>query len=666
MSALRQIVLLSTLLLLAAGSAAAQIGPGPFASFPTQDVTDGRFLAFGCPGTATFELGLTIGLATPAGETAFTLSFFDGETGKTDGGGKAHWDFGTRQLLYRLYADPLRTGSTAPADLIGSWTGNDPNPTSGPLWTATDASMPDNDWWGVTVATSPAAQAPSGNYFYNLVIASDGSCGAGEVLASNIKVASTSPMAFLIPAFGLEAALRQFNDGAIIYPGGFPPPGNDFVNAATTYDGTFTFTFLLPGAVPELRLYNGDFDHGTGSLVGTPSGTVLSPCADSNDLDTPADYAGFPFDTTGATPEGAALLSVPPDDNNFDLYRRGELGDPGRVGCVRYELIDPNGVVYPDDNPSGNLEWEQFWISTLDPTADHFVDDVALPAGVWTVRIYGLDMSNLNFWYADTCSTTGSGVAFCPEPTVLLLGDTVWFDSDGDGIQDPGEGGISGVVLELLTDPNLPPVATVVTGDSSSPNWAACVAANTGLDEQGLYCFGTDEPGTYIVRVAASNFAPGGALVGMTSTTGGETQTDTLTDSNLLTYDFGYRRTAGSGVGTPGFWKNHPEAWPVDTITIGGVTYTKAEAIAWMDAAEKGDKTLTMFSQLVAAKLNVLAGNEAGCINGTIAAADLWMATYGPVGSGVKASSAAWAIGGPLATTLDDYNNGRLCAPSRG
>jgi SdrD B-like domain len=671
MSALRRTVLLSTFSLLAAGSAAAQIGPGPFASFPSEDETDGRFLAFGCPGSATFELGLAIGLATPAGETSFTLSFFDGETGKTDGSGKAHWDFGTRQLTYRLYADPLREGSTAPADLIGSWTGNDPNPISGPLWTATGASMLDNDWWGVTVATSSGAQAPSGNYFYNLVIESDGACGVGEVLASNIKVASTSPMAFLVPAFGLEAGLRQIaNDGPIIYPGTFPPPGGDFVHAATTYDGTFVFTFLLPGDVPELKLYNGDFDHGTTGLVGAPSGTVLSPCADTDDPDTPAGYAGFPFDTTGAIPEGGLLPSTPPDDTTFDIFRRGELGDAGRVGCVRYELIDPNGVVYRDDNPSGNEEWEQFRIAT--PSApnpgdsDYLVSDAALPAGTWTVRVYGLDMSNLNFWFADTCSTTGSGVAFCPEPDPLLLGDTVWLDTDGDGVQDPGEGGIAGVVMELLTDLGSSPIETVVTGDSSSPNWAACVAANTGLDEQGLYCFGTDEPGTYIVRVAASNFQFGGALAGMTSTTGGETQTDTLTDANVLTYDFGYRRTAGSGAGTPGYWMNHPEAWPVETITVGGVTYTKAEAIVWMGMPESGDKTLTMFSQLVAAMLNVLAGNNGSCINATIVAADLWMATYGPVGSGVPASSAAWAIGGRLAAKLDRYNNGKLCAPPRG
>jgi len=122
-----------------------------------------------------------------------------------------------------------------------------------------------------------------------------------------------------------------------------------------------------------------------------------------------------------------------------------------------------------------------------------------------------------------------------------------------------------------------------------------------------------------------------------------------------------------SGTGTPGYWKNHPEAWPVDNITIGNVTYTKDEAIEIMKGHKRRDKTYTMFSALVAAKLNVLIGNDAWCIKDTITAADAWMATYGPVGSGVKGKSSAWRKEGePLYEKLDDYNNGLLCAPSRG
>ena len=36
---------------------------------------------------------------------------------------------------------------------------------------------------------------------------------------------------------------------------------------------------------------------------------------------------------------------------------------------------------------------------------------------------------------------------------------------------------------------------------------------------------------------------------------------------------------------TLGYWKNHPDAWPVDEITCGGTTFTKEEAIELMEQA---------------------------------------------------------------------------------
>ncbi len=132
----------------------------------------------------------------------------------------------------------------------------------------------------------------------------------------------------------------------------------------------------------------------------------------------------------------------------------------------------------------------------------------------------------------------------------------------------------------------------------------------------------------------------------------------------IFELELAYEATEDGGcVGTPGYWKNHPEAWPVDEITIGGVTYTKAAAIAYMDTAVKGDKTYSMFSQLVSAKLGVINGADPSCIEGTITAADEWMATYGPVGSGVRASSAEWLLGGGalLHAKLSLYNRGLMC-----
>jgi hypothetical protein len=118
------------------------------------------------------------------------------------------------------------------------------------------------------------------------------------------------------------------------------------------------------------------------------------------------------------------------------------------------------------------------------------------------------------------------------------------------------------------------------------------------------------------------------------------------------------------GTGTPGYWKNHPAAWPVSTITVGGVEYTKAQALVWLANPGK-DKTTTMFSSLVPAKLNALIGNDSTCVDGDIISGDQWMATYGPVGSNVAGAAAAWVTGQPVHMRLDSYNNGLLCAPHR-
>ncbi len=123
-------------------------------------------------------------------------------------------------------------------------------------------------------------------------------------------------------------------------------------------------------------------------------------------------------------------------------------------------------------------------------------------------------------------------------------------------------------------------------------------------------------------------------------------------------------REAQPGTGTLGYWKNHEEAWPVEQITAGGVTRPKAQAIRLMGTAGKGDKTYDLFKQLVAAKLNVLIGNDASCIGATVAAADAWLLLY-PLGSGKSSAGVPWLVGGPLHQKLDDYNNGRLCAPHR-
>ncbi len=228
-----------------------------------------------------------------------------------------------------------------------------------------------------------------------------------------------------------------------------------------------------------------------------------------------------------------------------------------------------------------------------------------------------------------------------------VIGNRVWHDANNNGIQDAGEGNWAGAVVTL------------------SPGGSVATDAN------GLYSFTGLCGGTYQVCAAT----PPGSTPSPANQ-GGDDQADsdgvagcttvTLPSSSSVdnSNDFGFHvpPVASAGTGTPGYWKNHPEAWPVSSITIGGRVYSREAAIGWM--TEGGDKTRTMFMHLVSAKLNLLIGTEASCISGTVGLADAWMATY-PVGSGVKGSSLAWKNGEPLSVQLDRYNNGMLCAPHR-
>lgn len=406
---LKSLLLLGTLL--GAGALQAQRGAAPFAAFPSQDPLDARFLSFACMGPTTIDQPTRIEIAAPAGNLAFDLNVFDGDTAAVDTASRRHWDLGSRQLRYSLYADPLREGTTAPENLIGSWLGNSENSTDGPLWSASSSTMPDDGWWTVSVANSPAARAPSGNYFYNFVIETEGACESNETVESNLKIALSDPVTFRLSRFSVVGETsRSIDDEALVFPGSSLMAAFAVGVAEVDYDGGFELFFSQDAGQTEVRLFEGDFDFGTDGVVGNPSGVVLDECVETDDPDTDSAYEDFPFAAPGARAEGAAGSGSPADDNASDDLRRGESGDPNRVGCVRYEVRDPEGNVYFNDNPSGNGEWEQYLIaaagSPFASMADAVYGGKTLPAGIWTIRIVGLDVSNPTLWNAaSVCAT---------------------------------------------------------------------------------------------------------------------------------------------------------------------------------------------------------------------------------------------------------------------
>ncbi len=257
---------------------------------------------------------------------------------------------------------------------------------------------------------------------------------------------------------------------------------------------------------------------------------------------------------------------------------------------------------------------------------------------------------------ASVAATPASAQSFCGASAGLVCG-TVFDDTNNNGTRDAGEPGIPDVTIKV-TDETTGEVVTTTTGPDGT------FSVPVGFDG-----------GTFTVEA----YPPGGTEASPSNVPGDEfTDSDGVFDSTTGTSiatgvvpdnfptDFGFHTvvTSQPGTGTPGYWKNHPDAWPVSSITVGGQPYTKEQAIAWLNKVGK-DKTTTMFSSLVPAMLNVMIGNLGTCVSGAIADGNAWMATYGPVGSGVAASSPAWAIGEPTHKTLDAYNNGQLCAPHR-
>ncbi|HEU0032639.1 MAG TPA: DUF4215 domain-containing protein [Kofleriaceae bacterium] len=109
---------------------------------------------------------------------------------------------------------------------------------------------------------------------------------------------------------------------------------------------------------------------------------------------------------------------------------------------------------------------------------------------------------------------------------------------------------------------------------------------------------------------------------------------------------------------TQGYWKNHEEAWPVTSLTLGTVTYTQAELLAILQTPVKGNGLISLAHQLIAAKLNVAAGAE---VDASIAAADALIGSLDIDGGGYLSPSSTSALVGAL--TAFNESTGDNCAP---
>lgn len=107
---------------------------------------------------------------------------------------------------------------------------------------------------------------------------------------------------------------------------------------------------------------------------------------------------------------------------------------------------------------------------------------------------------------------------------------------------------------------------------------------------------------------------------------------------------------------TQGYWKNHAEAWPVSSLTLGTVTYTKTQLLQILNTPVRGNGLISLAYQLIAAKLNIAKGTAPTTISSTITAADNLIGSKNILNGGTLSPSQTSA----LTDKLDSYNNGLL------
>lgn len=110
-----------------------------------------------------------------------------------------------------------------------------------------------------------------------------------------------------------------------------------------------------------------------------------------------------------------------------------------------------------------------------------------------------------------------------------------------------------------------------------------------------------------------------------------------------------------------GYWKTHPAAWPVSSLTLGTQTYGKAALLILLKRPSIGDASLILAHQLIAAKLNIANGSDPKPISATITDADQRLSAFtGKLPYKVKTFSAAGRAMIAAAYKLEKYNSGKL------
>ncbi|MEZ4884190.1 MAG: SdrD B-like domain-containing protein [Chitinophagales bacterium] len=288
------------------------------------------------------------------------------------------------------------------------------------------------------------------------------------------------------------------------------------VVATTTSDenGFYSFTNLAPGTYTVSVSILGP----NGETITTASSMTTTLLSGESDLDLDFGYQ------TIAEPLGAIGDFVWIDQNGNGVQDAGDTGIAG----VEVELFNADTGASMGTTTTGTLG--DYLFTGL--AAGNYYVQFDLPTGYQTspqfaTADFRADSNADENGTSDTIALGEGEQNFTIDAGIYLpvqLGDFVWNDMNGDGVQDAGEQGIEGVTVVLL-------------GENGN------VLATIDTDENGFYLFDNLAPGTY------STLVPPLLPTGEEPTTFIQMTTTLESGESDLDLDFGYWIPPVNGLG---------------------------------------------------------------------------------------------------------------------
>ncbi len=426
----------------------------------------------------------------------------------------------------------------------------------------------------------------------------------GQSVTDTVTVTGLGPP-FPIPTGTVEFYVKIDSGSFVLYSGK--------VLDATGHATSDPYTPLVAGSYFFKAVYLGDANY-----VGASEGSTQSQSGDTAE----------PLQVEKPTPTVTTELSA------TTITLGGSVTDMVTVTGLASPFPMPTGTVEFQVSSDGGATWTLFSTKTLDANGQATSDSYTpLAAGNYLFRAVYSGDSNYNGAQSGDNAEPLAVAKFTPTVTTTLSATSITL---GGSVTDTA-------VVTGLPSPFPVPTGTVQFQVSTNGGSTWTTFSTKTLDASGSAVSDPYTPasaGTFLFRAVYSGDSNyNGAQSGNTA--------EPLTVTSLTTR-------------TVGYWKTHPKAWvginpnslfPWETGRAAGLTW-----IQILSLAPKGDATIILAYQYIAAKLNANAFGAPQSVLDDIAHAEYLFSHGYPVGSNPPPSNPVRAEIINLAADLEAYN----------